>query len=304
MISIEFTRSRAQATKDTQASLISTVPNWVWSEKSLIKWGEDIDLLDLAIAEESAKRTQWRNAAEQWQANINAIQVMTRDTASAGTYHFRNDEIKKLLFEGLATDGRSRADIYEQGLAARDAWEEADADWTLSTTDTLTAFSGLLTGCLVKQAAHSAKFTAWRRASAALMNKARLVDEDCIAWYAAATRKFPEGTTDGDLIRSAVPTTTRAEAEVGQAVISNVMSGAGQIHFDCTAENATRFTYLHQTPGSAAFVVALTDSPESHFTLSGQPAGLHRFKAFGTNSGGSGPESAVTEITVSIAAAA
>ena len=304
MISIEFTRTRVQATQATQASLIATLPNWVWSEKTLIEWGEDISLLDLAINDESVKRTQWRSAAETWQVELDGLQALTRQLVSIGKIHFRNDVVKRSLFDGLFTDGRSRAEIYEQGLAARDVWQETDPAWTLSTTDTLAAFSALLLGCLTRQATHSAKFTAWRRASATLLNKARQVDEDCIAWYAEATRRFPEGTTEGDMIRSTVPTTTRTEPEVAQAVISNVMSGAGQVHFDCAAENATRFTYLHQSPGSPSFVVALADSPESHFTLSGQPAGLHRVKGFGSNAGGSGPESAATEITVSIAAAA
>jgi hypothetical protein len=304
MISIDFTRTRAQATQDTQANLINTLPNWVWSEKTLIEWGEDIGLLDQTIADESAKRTQWRNAAELWQADINRTQEMTRDVVRAGAYHFRNDPIKRLLFEGLSTDARSRADIYDQALAARDAWQEADPAWALSATDTLPAFSTLLAGCITKQTAHSVKFTAWRRSSAALMNKAREVDEDCIAWYAAATRRFPEGTTEGDMIRSTVPTTTRTEPEVEQAVISNVVVGPGTVHFDVAATGATRFTFLHQSPGSPAFVVVLADSPEGHLSLASQPAGLHRFKVFGSNSGGAGPESAVAEVTVSVAAAA
>jgi hypothetical protein len=302
MISIEFTRTRAQATRDTQASLVTPPANWLWPEKTVIQWDTDITTLDQQIADESAKRTQWRNAAEQWQAAIDRIQQLTRDVARAGLYHFRNDPVKRLLF--LVTDGRSRAEVYEQGLAARDAWAEADPSWTLSAVDSSSAFSSLLTDSLAKQAAHSAKFTAWRRASAVLMNKARLVDEDCIAWFAEATRKFAEGTTEGDLIRSAVPTTTRTEPEVEQAVISNMVTGAGAVHFDVTATGATRFTFLHQSPGSPAFVVVLADSPEGHLSLTGQPSGLHRFKAFGSNSGGPGPESAVTEATVSVAAAA
>lgn len=303
MVSIEFTRTRTQATHDTQASL-AAAPVWVWSEKTVIGWGEEVALLDTAIADESSKRTQWRNAAELWQADIDRIQEFTRDVVRAGAYHFRNDTVKQSLFEGLATDGRSRADIYDQGLAARDAWQEADPAWNLSTTDTLASFSALLTGCLTKQATHSAKFTAWRRASSVLMNKARQVDEDCVAWFAEATRRFPEGTTEGDLIRSAVPTTTRTEPPVGQAVISNLVVDVATIHFDVAAESATRFTYLHQAPGSAAFVVVLADVPESNLTLTGQPNGVHRFKAFGSNSAGSGAESAVAEITVAVAAAA
>ena len=304
MISIDFTRTRAQATRDTQASLAAPPTSWTWSEKTVEQWDKDLEALDDLKIDESAKRTQWRNAAELWQADIDGIQQFTRDVVRKGNFRFRNDPVKVQLFQALVTDATSRSGVYEQGLAARDAWKEVDPAWQLSKQDTLAAFSSLLKASLAKQSVESAKFTAWRWASAALMNKAVLVDVDNVAWYAEATRKFPEGTTEGDLIRSAVPTTSRAEPEVGQAVISNLVASGSTIHFDVAAPGATRFTYLQQAPGSPAFVVALADSPQSSFTLQGQSNGLHRFKAVGSNSGSSGPESAVAEVSVSVAAAA
>ena len=304
MISIDFTRTRAQATRDTQASLAAPPTNWIWSQKLVAQWDGDIATLDQGIADESAKRTQWRNAAEQWQSGLNQIQDVTRQVASLGRVHFRNDPVKRSLFESLSTDAESRASIYEQGLAARDMWQELAPAWEVAAGSTVGGFGSLLTDCLAKQAAHSAKFTAWRRASAALMNKARLVDEDAVAWYAEATRRYPEGTTEGDLIRSAVPTTTRTEPPVGQAVISNLVASGGTVHFDVSAPSATRFTFLQQAPGSPAFVVVAADVAESSLTVQGQPAGLHRFKAFGSNSQSSGPESAVAEVTLSVAVAA
>lgn len=304
MISIDFTRTRAQATRDTQASLAAPPTSWTWSEKSVEQWDKDLEALDDLKIDESARRTQWRNAAELWQADIDGIQRFSRDVARKGNFRFRNDPVKVQLFQALVTDATSRSGVYEQGLAARDAWKEVDPAWQLSKQDTLAAFSSLLKASLAKQSAESAKFTAWRWASAALMNKAVLVDVDNVAWYAEATRKFPGGTTEGDSIRSAVPTTSRAEPEVGQAVISNLVSSGRTIHFDVAAPGATRFTYLQQAPGSPAFVVALADSPQSSFTLQGQPNGLHRFKVVGSNSGNSGPESTVAEVTVSVAAAA
>ena len=304
MISIDFTRTRAQATRDAQASLASPPLTWIWSEKSMPQWDGDLVALDQLKIDESAKRTKWRNAAELWQADINRIQQITRDAVRKGTFRFRNDPVKLQLFEALSTDATSRSGVYEQGLAARDAWQEVDPAWQLSTEDTLPVFSSLLTASLAKQSVESAKFTAWRLASAALMNKARLVNEEAVAWYAEATRQFPEGTTEGDMVRSAVPTTTRSEPEVGPAVISNVVIGAGSVHFDVEAPGATRFTFLQQAPGSPAFVVVVADSPDGHLSVSGQPAGLHRFKAFGSNSGGTGPESAVAEVPVSVAVAA
>lgn len=304
MISIEFTRARAQATRDTQASLGLAPTIWVWSQKTVIQWDGEISTLDQCLADESARRTQWRNAAESWQASLDEIRALTRQAVSIGRVHFRNDTVKRQLWESVSTDAESRAGIYEQGLAARDVWQETDAAWTVSAGVTVGTLSSSLTDALAKQAAHSAKFTAWRRASAALTSKAQQVDADCVAWYAESTRRFPEGTSDGDFIRSTVPRTTRSEAAVGQAEISNLSVNAGTIQFDAAAGGATRFTYLQQSPGSPAFVVVLADSPESSFTLTGQPNGLHRFKVIGSNSGGSGAESAVAELSVSVAAAA
>ena len=304
MISIEFTRARAQATRDTQASLGLAPTTWVWSQKTVIQWDGEIATLDQCLADESARRTQWRNAAESWQASLNGIQALTRQVVSIGRVHFRNDAVKLLLWESVSTDAESRAGIYEQGLAARDVWQETDPAWNVSTEISVGTLSSALTDALAKQAAHSAKFTAWRRASATLTNKAQQVDVDCIAWYAEATRRFLEATPDGDFIRSSVPRTTRTDAPVGQAVLSNLVVNAGTIHFDVTAPGATRYTYLQQSPGSPAFVVVLADSPEAGLTLTAQPNGLHRFKVIGSNSGGSGAESAVAELSVSIAAAA
>ncbi len=69
---------------------------------------------------------------------------------------------------------------------------------------------------------------------------------------------------EGDLIRSAVPTTTRPEAPV--------------------------------------FLVVTADTTDTHLTLHGQPPGLHKFKVTGSNSRGEGPESVVVEATVAQAA--
>ena len=106
------------------------------------------------------------------------------------------------------------------------------------------------------------------------------------------------------MIRSTVPTTTRSMQPVGPAVINNLMASNGDIHFDCSAQYATRYTYMHQRPGAEAFVVFLADTPLTSINLHGQPAGMHRFKAFGSNAAGQGQESPVMEITVAAIAVA
>src|SRR5688572_6635568 len=55
MISIDFTRNRAQPTRDVQASLALAPTTWVWPEKTVVQWDNDIAALDQLIADESAK---------------------------------------------------------------------------------------------------------------------------------------------------------------------------------------------------------------------------------------------------------
>jgi hypothetical protein len=130
-----------------------------------------------------------------------------------------------------------------------------------------------------------------------LMHRARLVDADNVAWYAEATRRFPVGTVEGDLIRSTVPTTYTPPPEVGPAQITTVMVSGTEIHADATALHATKFTWFHQAPGSPAFLVIATGAPGS-LTLHNQPPGVHRLKAAGQNAGGEGPLSAAVEVTI------
>ena len=120
---------------------------------------------------------------------------------------------------------------------------------------------------------------------------------------AEATRRFPVGTVEGDLIRSTVPTTYTPPPEVGPGQITTVMASGTEIHADATALHATKFTWFHQAPGSPAFLVIATGAPGS-LTLHNQAPGVHRLKAAGANSGGEGAPSAAVEVTIAQQAAA
>ncbi len=303
MISIEHTKNRAEKTRDAQVNL-AAAPGWVWSKKTVIQWNTDITLLEQCTADESAKRVQWRNAAESWQSDINQIQAITRLVASIGRVQFQDDPVKVILFDRIRTDGEGRNDIYEQGVVARDVWQEVDMEWELSEVFTLSFLSSLLTAALARKGTHGTKETTWRRAEAALTVKARALHKANVAWYTEATRRFAEDTEEGATIRTTIPTSSRPERLVRQAIISNVTVSGGDIQFSCSAPNATRYTILHQPPGATAFVVLVADTAEESVTLHGQPAGQHKFKVIGRNSRGEGPESAVTEVTVAAQAAA
>jgi hypothetical protein len=270
----------------------------VWPQKTLLQWNDDLALLDQLQSDEIAARIAWRNAAALWQADLDLIQKYTRDVAGFGQTRFHNDPVKLALFTALETDARNRPDIYAQGKAAKAAWSAADPLWTFEVDFTVGAFGSLITAADSRDTTHGSKYALWRLAANTLNTKARKVDAENVMWYADATRKFAAGTTPGDTIRQVVPTTTELETPVGQAVISNVQVTDGEIRFNATAPNARRYSYLHQSPGSTAYLIEQADTTATSLVLTEQPAGLHRFKVFGSNSRGDGPESAVAEATV------
>lgn len=301
MPSIEQTKKRAEKTGDAQASIAAV---WTWITKTLLQWRDDVREMDQMSAAESAARTAWRNAAELWQGDIDSIKTTTLLVVALGKVKFVNRPVELALFNSLSTDGRSRADIYDQGVKARDAWQSADAAWKPTVDLELSGFSSLLASSRSRSETHGPKETAWRRAEIHLTSKAEQVHRDNVLWYEEATRRFGEDTVEGRLIRTTVPTTTRPERTAGQAVITNLMAQNGDIHFDCAAQHASTFTYLHQAPGASAFVVVVADTKVKSLTLHNQPPGLHRFKVVPRNSTGEGPESAIVEITIAAQAAA
>ena len=295
MRSIEQTKKRAEKTGDAQASITAV---WVWNKKTLLQWRDDVRALDQLAATESEKRTAWRNVAELWQADVDRIQQITRLAVSIGRVQYANRPVDLELFNALSTDAGSRDDIHNQGIKARDVWQVVDAAWKIDNDLTLSFFSSLLGSALARKESHGPKETAWRRAEIELTLKAEQVHRDNVLWYEEATRRFTDATVEGRLIRTTVPTTTRTERPVGQAVITNLMAADGDIHFDCNAPYATSYTYLQQAPGAPAFVVALADATAKSLTLHNQPPGLHRFKAVPRNSTGEGPVSEIVEITL------
>jgi hypothetical protein len=278
----------------------------VWSKKTVLQWQNDCGTLTQLREDEILKRTELRNAATLWQSDVDRIKYLTRTVATLGAAHFSNDPDKQENFTRLRTDARGRVGIEQQGHEAHDGWMTADATWVPDDGNNteLSAFASLLAACHARHLTHITKLTAWQNAAMRLLNKARVVDKDNVAWYLAATRRFPRGTTEGDLIRTAVPTTTRTMPAVGQAVISNLMVAGGDIHMDADAPHATRMTFLQQVPGSPVFLVVQAESTEMSLTLHDQPPGLHRFKAYGSSSRGNGPESVIAEATVAQQAAA
>jgi hypothetical protein len=290
-----FVETRATASKVAQ-DIVKAI--WTWDEKTVPQWLADLAEFDVLDVAEVTKRAELRSAALAWDGTLGTIKEHIKDLVRLGRIRFRNNPTKLHHFEVLHTNGRSRQDIYDQGRAAEKAWLETDPTWVPMPELTTAVMGSNLANSLALGDTHAAKKGQWRSAATAFRNKARRIDADNVAWYAAATTHFKAGTDHGDMIRSSVPTYYNPPPDVGQAVLSHLMVQDNAVHFDCDAPHATKFTYMWKPPGSPVFVVVTALTKERSFTMGNLVPGVHRFKAFGRNSGGEGAESAVLEVTI------
>jgi hypothetical protein len=210
ILSLNSVLQRCLQTGAAQASLFEST-GWVWFDKPVEGWEADVDQLRALQAAESHARTLCRLAAAVWDERVRQVQERTRVVVALGRVRFRREAARAALFAGLHA-GRSRMGVYEAALAARDAWAQADPAWTPETGFTLEVFAADSEALVALQAVHSQKRTALRGAAEGLMDRAREVDADCVAWYAEATRRFPVRTANGEMIRSTITATYRRSA--------------------------------------------------------------------------------------------
>ena len=301
MKSLPFVKQRALATRNAQASVASL---WIWPEKTVKQWDNALGELDSFIAVERTASVNLQEQAAGWDVALQEIERTSRDVLRLGKTRNRRDPAKLAVLKATKLRFGSRENIQQTGFNVLEVWNKIDPGWEPLPGTKAAAFQSLLEDSDAQKKSYAQKFTGWREAATDLMARAETLDDDCVAWYSDATVRFREGTPEGDMIRSTVPTTTVPTGTVGQAVISHLLVTGSTIHFDCDAPHATQFTYLHKAPGSAQYVVLLADTPEKSMTLFGQPAGEHRFKALGSNSQGVGPESQEAIATLAASQAA
>lgn len=301
MKSIAFVLERAQASRNAQAEFAS---QWVWPEKTVIQWDTDIAALKAAQIAELQARVAYQNNTEQWDALLAEVETTCRKVVRLAKTRFRNDSVKFAMFAELTITKSSRDRIYNTAREILEVWDNVDGTWEPIPGIVMGGLGSMLGNSDAKKTVNQRLYTTWRRKALEQDAKARNLDELNVAWYSDATTRFSEGTMEGDLIRSTVPTTTEPVEAVGQAVISHLIVNNGTIHFDWTAPHASRYTVLHRTPGTPEYVVLHGDTTETSITLENQSPGVHWFKAFGVNSQGDGPESVPVSIEVPAAAIA
>lgn len=212
---VGFIKNRAGK---TIAAATNIAVKWVWPGKTIPEMQTMLTGIEgdstaspplpgqegTAVAAERAMMT----ARGAWDAGLHQLHGWTMNGIALGKTHFGDQPIKRGLLANLTARGASRADILAEALAWEAAWSEADATYTPLAGITLTAFETLRLQCLTTlQDDYNKAYSTWRDQVGALAQIAADLEKVLVAWYSDATRVFPAGTPEGDMIRGTVPTT-------------------------------------------------------------------------------------------------
>ena len=295
MRSIDWAVVRGTATRNMQAEVIL---DFDWKEHTVAQWDADLAAIGAARLLELQARVAVKSQAETLDNTLAQIESASRRIVRLAKTHYRKEPVKLAMFDDLTITAVSRDVIIKEGREVHANWSEVEGTWKPAEDLVNSAFGSLIAAAESQLIILGRRQAAWRHKAKIVEDLAQKLDELNVAWYSDATTELAAGTVSGDLVRT-VPTTYNPPPEVGQAVLSNVMTTPdGTIHFDAAAPHATKITYLHKGPGMEDYEILEAHSTERSFTYHHALPGLHLFKAFGENSAGHGEDSATLAIEV------
>ena len=203
MPAIEAIILRAQATSDTQAAIAAT---WVWDEKTVVQWASALTAIDTKKIAVSDLEGDYLLKRADFDTTIASLHDLTVEGLGMARVKWRKDAAKKAILSGLSASGGGRETIEREAQAWESVWQSFDDTWEPSAANNIADFRTLITSTTTQEKAYGNAHTLWRKGVEELQAEADALWDDCVAWYAAATTLYKEGTVIGDLIRSTVPT--------------------------------------------------------------------------------------------------
>ena len=213
--SVDFIKDRAVKTISAANQIAGT---WVWQEKPIAAMQADLTAimgdpaaLPPIVGQEdlmSQAETAMLAARGQWDTQLDLLHRRTVQGVGMAKNRHRSDPANLAVLAPLTAGSNSRSETLKEALAWESAWAKVDPAWSPLPANTLGAFKDLRKQCAeALQTAHASANADWRKEAEKLADMARAVEDVNQAWYADATRVFPVGTPEGDMIRSTVPTT-------------------------------------------------------------------------------------------------
>lgn len=173
----------------------------------MVQWDTRVDDFTAKKVAADVQEGVMLNKRAIFDTTLVTLHDLTVDGLKMARIKWRKDAARKAILANLSADGGGRDTVQSQARSWAGVWESFDAAWVPTTGNTLAAFNTLITASETQEKLYKKENTKWRE-QAEEFNVFALASEDlCIARHAAATVEFPEGTAQGDMIRSTVPTT-------------------------------------------------------------------------------------------------
>ena len=219
--SLEFIKDRAAKTISAAKKV---AVKWTWQEQTIDQLqaaltaitGNSSATPPIAGQEEVTWQAGQAMLASRgiWDEQLDTLHALTVQGVTMGRTRDRNHPANLAVLGALSARGTSRAEILAEALAWESAWAKVDAAWCPVPMNTLPAFKVLRKQCAEDlQQAYADAQADYRSAAEALNDMAAGLEQTIEAWYADATAVFRDGSADGDMIRSTVPTTYNPPAE-------------------------------------------------------------------------------------------
>ena len=162
----------------------------------------------------SQKESALFAAKGNWESGLDDLHLRTQQALGMAKNRFRDDPASLTVIKNLKATGKSREAILAEALAWESAWSQLDPTWVPKAGNTLAALKVLRKQCAedLKKIFSDAE-TEVRDENGTLKQMGNDLEALCVTWYADATRYFPAGTAEGDMIRATVPTTYTGPAD-------------------------------------------------------------------------------------------
>lgn len=274
------------------------VPPWESGEISVVNFKTKLDAARALLESESDELVDTIGARGSRDANLDTLRTRGRDARANLLNKYRKDPVKMAVLGAVSLEGSSVTATLNEARRFSSAWAEVNTAYVAEDGLTLGAYDTLRTLCGTNQEAVSKEGA--EEATATGRVKVELEDlyDVCVAWYDTGTRKYPEGTAFGIMIRRHVPVTPTTGLEKPLQAVLTAEPGVGQVNLSVVAEGAATFTIYTRLPGETVWVPVVVGHAEGSFTHTGLAAGPREYMAVGHNNDGDGPESEVVTAEV------
>lgn len=193
-----------QATRDAQ---VEVAPLYLWEEMTVAQW--IARALDFTAKQGAAALQEgvMLNQRALFETTVVQIHDLTVDGVKMARIKWRNDAARKAILATVHADGGGRDVVQAEARSWAAVWTSFDPTWVPTPGNPLAAFNTLIATSETQENAFKLEHTQWRELAEEFNVFAAASEDLCVAWYAAVTTVFPEGTAPGDMIRSTVPTT-------------------------------------------------------------------------------------------------